>query len=258
MATNTIKVRHQLAVKTESEWSSSNPVLKKGEVAFSSDKGYIFKVGNGTSTWSALAYSNQGPKGDKGTTGTRGSIWNVGTACTGTSTTGTVFATGISSSLVGDLYLNTSTGYVYRCTTAGNASTAKWSYVGSIKGAKGADGADGKDGTNGTNGATGPQGPAGPGVRLYSNDVTIDVSNTSGSASPWTYTATGLSCQTGDQIIVGYLPQSTASADKNAAKAYGYLAKAECTTNGQLKLTFLQAKPATDFKIRVLSFRTVS
>lgn len=94
--------------------------------------------------------------------------------------------------------------------------------------------------------------------RLYSNDVTIDVSRASGSASPWTYTATGLSCQTGDQIIVGYLPQSTASADKNAAKAYGYLAKAECTTNGQLKLTFLQAKPATDFKIRVLSFRTVS
>lgn len=258
MATNTLKVRHQLAVKTEAEWSSSNPVLKKGEVAFSSDKGYIFKVGNGTSTWSALKYSNQGPKGDKGTTGTRGSIWNVGTACTGTSTTGTVFATGISSSLVGDLYLNTSTGYVYRCTTAGNASTAKWSYVGSIKGAKGADGADGKDGTNGTNGATGPRGPQGPGVRLYSNDVTIDVSRASGSASPWTYTATGLSCQTGDQIIVGYLPQSTASADKNAAKAYGYLAKAECTTNGQLKLTFLQAKPATDFKIRVLSFRTVS
>lgn len=101
-------------------------------------------------------------------------------------------------------------------------------------------------------------GPQGPGVRLYSNDVTIDVSRASGSASPWTYTATGLSCQTGDQIIVGYLPQSTASADKNAAKAYGYLAKAECTTNGQLKLTFLQAKPATDFKIRVLSFRTVS
>lgn len=144
---------------------------------------------------------------------------------------------------------------MYRCTTAGNASTAKWSYVGSIKGAKGADGADGKDGTNGT---TGPRGPQGPGVRLYYNDVTIDVSRASGSASPWTYTATGLSCQTGDQIIVGYLPQSTASADKNAAKAYGYLAKAECTTNGQLKLTFLQAKPATDFKIRVLSFRTVS
>lgn len=95
-------------------------------------------------------------------------------------------------------------------------------------------------------------------IRLYSNDVTIDVSRASGSASPWTYTATGLSCQTGDQIIVGYLPQSTASADKNAAKAYGYLAKAECTTNGQLKLTFLQAKPATNFKIRVLSFRTVS
>lgn len=86
----------------------------------------------------------QGEKGDPGVdgaTGTRGSRWTTGTAITGTSTTGTVFSgSGITDALVNDMYLNTSTSYVYKCTTAGAASVAKWSYVGSIKGATGANG----------------------------------------------------------------------------------------------------------------------
>lgn len=85
-------------------------------------------------------------KGATGATGTRGSRWSTGTACTGNSTTGTIFATGITDALVNDMYLNTSTGFVYRCTTAGNASTAKWTYVGSIKGATGSQGAKGNTG----------------------------------------------------------------------------------------------------------------
>lgn len=119
----------------------------------------------------------KGPKGDtgatgatgaKGATGTRGSRWTEGTAITGTSTTGTVFATGITDSLVNDQYLNTGTGNVYRCTTSGNASTAKWVYVGNIKGptgatgAKGATGATGPKGDTGATGATGATGPQGP------------------------------------------------------------------------------------------------
>lgn len=77
-------------------------------------------------------------KGATGATGTRGSRWNQGTAVTGTSTTGTVFSgTGITDALVGDYYLNTETGGVYRCTTAGNASTAKWAYACSLKGGDG-------------------------------------------------------------------------------------------------------------------------
>ena len=75
-----------------------------------------------------------GATGTKGATGTRGSRWSTGTAITGTSTTAAVFATGITDALVNDMYLNTSTGYVYRCTTAGNASTAKWVYAGCING----------------------------------------------------------------------------------------------------------------------------
>lgn len=89
-----------------------------------------------------------GLTGATGATGTRGSRWTTGTAITGTSTTATVFSgSGITDSLVDDMYLNTSTWYVYRCTVAGAANAAKWVYVGSIKGATGA---AGKDGTNAT------------------------------------------------------------------------------------------------------------
>lgn len=96
----------------------------------------------------------QGPKGDKGdtgakgATGTRGSQIYWGTAVTGTSTTATVFSSsGITSALVNDLYINTSTWNIYQCTVAGAASAAKWVYKGNIKGATGAAGAKGADGT---------------------------------------------------------------------------------------------------------------
>lgn len=83
----------------------------------------------------------QGPKGDTGATGTRGSQWWSGTGVTGTSTTATVFfGSGVTSAMIGDWYLNTSTSLVYQCTVAGAASVAKWVYKGNIKGATGAKG----------------------------------------------------------------------------------------------------------------------
>lgn len=39
----------------EANWSSANPVLGKGEIAISTDKNQ-FKIGDGTSNWSALSY----------------------------------------------------------------------------------------------------------------------------------------------------------------------------------------------------------
>lgn len=85
-----------------------------------------------------------GSKGSKGATGAagangmRGSRWNHGTKVTGTSATAAVFSgTGITDALVNDYYLNTSTGNVYRCTASGNASIARWVYVGNIKGTPG-------------------------------------------------------------------------------------------------------------------------
>lgn len=56
MATNTLKTRIKHSYKTESEWTSLNPVLLEGEIAYSSDNGNKHKVGNGTSTWSQLSY----------------------------------------------------------------------------------------------------------------------------------------------------------------------------------------------------------
>lgn len=86
-------------------------------------------------------------KGTQGATGTRGAVWYTGTAITGTSTTPTVFSnSGISAAIVGDMYLNTSTSYTYQCTVAGNASTAKWAYVESLKGATGGTGPAGTAG----------------------------------------------------------------------------------------------------------------
>ena len=115
------------------------------------------------------AQGNRGVQGARGAIGERGSEWYTGTAITGTATGGTVFTgSAIASALVGDMYLNTSTGYVYRCTTAGAASVARWAYVGSIRGAagtqgaRGAVGAQGLRGAQGARGVVGPTGPTGP------------------------------------------------------------------------------------------------
>lgn len=54
-----------------------------------------------------------------------------GTKITGTSTSSKVFKkSGVKKAKVGDTYLNTQTGHVYRCTTAGKPEDAKWGYIG--------------------------------------------------------------------------------------------------------------------------------
>lgn len=75
-----------------------------------------------------------GQKGDNGSAGARGSIWNVGTAITGTNTTPTIFSSSGLSPLAGDMYLNTSTSNVYKCITGGAPTVATWSYIMCIKG----------------------------------------------------------------------------------------------------------------------------
>ena len=115
------------------------------------------KQGNTGATGATGPQGPQGKQGNTGPTGQRGSRWTEGTAITGTSTTAGIFSgTGIADALVNDMYLNTSTGNVYRCTVGGAASVAKWVFVGCIKGATGPKGA------TGATGATGPQGPQGP------------------------------------------------------------------------------------------------
>lgn len=128
------------------------------------NNGLVFAVTANTAasaTTVPISYrgSIKGATGAKGATGQRGTQWYSGTAITGTSTTATVFSSsGISSAIVDDMYLNTSTYNIYKCTTAGNAAAAKWVYVCNIKGATGATGATGPAGTAGAKGATGTRG----------------------------------------------------------------------------------------------------
>lgn len=65
--TTTLKSRIKHAYKTEADWISSDPVLYAGEIGFSSDKGNMYKVGDGTSKWSALSYN----KSDTANTATK-------------------------------------------------------------------------------------------------------------------------------------------------------------------------------------------
>ena len=132
--------------------------------------------GDGTTNW--VNKPTDGAKGDKGDTGAtgakgdtgkRGSIWTVGTALSGEASNKIFESSGLDS-LLGDLYLNSTTYEVYKCTKDGNAANATWSKVGVVKGAKGdkgeqgvagATGAKGDKGDPGATGATGAKGDKG-------------------------------------------------------------------------------------------------
>lgn len=53
MSNQTLSTKIFLRNDTESNWSSQNPVLGKGEVGIAIDKQY-FKIGDGTNNWSAI------------------------------------------------------------------------------------------------------------------------------------------------------------------------------------------------------------
>jgi len=57
LAENIIKVRQKQRCDTEANWTSKNPVLLAGEIAISSDKNGLMKVGDGKSLWTAIPYS---------------------------------------------------------------------------------------------------------------------------------------------------------------------------------------------------------
>ena len=60
-STSTLKTKIALRRGLESEWQNANPVLVKGEAAYSSDVRKL-KIGDGTSKWSALKYINNTPE----------------------------------------------------------------------------------------------------------------------------------------------------------------------------------------------------
>lgn len=141
----------------------------------------VTKTDGSTSTFNI----KNGSKGSTGPNGTRGSLIYWGTAITGTSTTATIFSSsGISSALVNDLYLNTSTWNIYQCTVAGAASAAKWVYKGNIKGATGATGSKGDTGATGAQGLKGDTGAAaGFGTPTASIDANVGTPSVTVTAS---------------------------------------------------------------------------
>lgn len=65
-------VQIQLRRGTAAAWTSANPTLANGEIGIESDTN-LFKVGNGLTAWTNLAYGGlQGPAGTNGTNGTNG------------------------------------------------------------------------------------------------------------------------------------------------------------------------------------------
>ena len=50
-------IRYRLPHLTDAQWTSKNPILKDGEVAFATDK-RMYKLGDGKSTYTALLYNN--------------------------------------------------------------------------------------------------------------------------------------------------------------------------------------------------------
>ena len=56
MAENIINAKIREAHDTEENWNTSNPVLLKGQLAFSSNKYGYYKVGDGTQHWRDLDY----------------------------------------------------------------------------------------------------------------------------------------------------------------------------------------------------------
>ena len=150
------KVRVQLLNETTGAVEQEVDVLTSADsVTFNDGETFQQKLDAGKLKGAKGDTGATGATGAKGDTGTRGSVWYSGTAITGTSTTATIFSGSGITSLINDRYFNTSTGNVYKCTVAGNASTAKWVYEVCLKGAKGATGATGATGANGKDGKDG-------------------------------------------------------------------------------------------------------
>lgn len=78
-----------------------------------------------------------------------GSHWYRGTAMSGMSATVNAHSYSACPEVkVDDMYMNTSSGNIYACTTAGKGTNAKWTYQGCMKGPQGATGDKGETGQN--------------------------------------------------------------------------------------------------------------
>ena len=70
-------VQIQIRRDTLANWTSANPILAVGELGYVTDTD-AFKVGDGTTAFTSLAYSNVGPAGPTGPTGAIGPTGPIG------------------------------------------------------------------------------------------------------------------------------------------------------------------------------------
>ena len=183
---------------------SKLPTLTQGEPAYTTDTHELY-VGTGG-----------------GNVNMGGTHWYSGTDMTGT---GNSSYSACPLVKLGDMYLNTSSGNVYECTTAGSGTSAKWTYRGCLKGAAGAQGATGAQGPKGDTGPQGPQGPAGTTAAKLTTPRGIDgvdfdgskeithygVCSTPAATAAKTVDIPGFKLVTGAVVLVKFTNTNTAS-----------------------------------------------
>lgn len=200
-------------------------------------KGATGSTGPTGATGPAGTNGTNGTNGAKGATGATGptgasSEWYTGTAVTHTSGASGATSSGISAATVGDMYLNTSTFNTYRCTTAGNASSAKWTYSCNIKGAAGNQGATGSKGATGA--ASTVAGPVGATGKTGATGATGPKGDT-GSTGP--QGATGLTGATGAaSTVAGPKGATGATGPQGATGANNAVTQTNTTTSASYRV----------------------
>ena len=66
-----VRTKIQVRRDTAANWTSTNPTLAAGELGFESDTSK-FKIGTGSTAWTALAYQSGGATGATGPQGAQG------------------------------------------------------------------------------------------------------------------------------------------------------------------------------------------
>ena len=146
MAENIIKVRQKQRCDTEANWTSKNPVLLAGEIAISSDKNGLMKVGDGKSLWTAIPYSKASLSKTDVTTAlgytppTTNTTYSIGTPSTagivklytgtGSNTDGAMTQAAIKSALNGKSGTDHTHTYIIDCGNNASKTTLAYSKAG--------------------------------------------------------------------------------------------------------------------------------